>query len=863
MDLLERDEAVASFAHALRDAAAGRGRVLLVRGEPGIGKTALVRHVLATQAEGARVLVAGCDDLATARPLGPFRDLAGQVDEPLASLLRAAPSVDDLFEPLVDELQRPPRPVVLAIDDVHWADEASLDLLAFLLRRLDRLPALLVLTFRDGLEPTHPLRLVLGRIHAPPAVHLDLPPLSPSAVSTLVGDDDPEALWRRTGGNPFLVTALVRHGGDTVPPTVQDAVLAQLAALDAPERALVELAAVVPRSVETAVLDACQPGWEEHGSRPEQRGLLEFRDGAVAFRHELARQAVAEALPAARRRRLHREVLAVLRDLADDPARLVHHAVGADDVTTLLVAGPAAADAAARAGAHRQALQHYERLVRHEDRLDVADRARLWDRYGSELMTADDPTTSRHAWDRALVLYREAGVVEGQARAMNFLSGLAWIQHEPEVSDRYADAAIRLLEEHGVAGHELAQAYARNSGHAMTRWDFDTAIDWAERALAVAEPAGLDVAAANATNMIGTCLVTRGDVDDGLEVLDRSIALAGRIGAHNLVSLGLANASEALLDVARPDLVERYLDHGVDVVDRHETTSVGGYLAGVHARLHAVRAEWDDALEAGLPVWDGGPIEAVNQVVAGLALARALIRTGRRTDEMVTMLGEILTIRPELQYRGPAAALRAEAAWLAGHPAPPELADVLADARACGQPWLLGDLAVWAHRHGRLDVPPGELVEVVAEPHARTLAGDPTGASAAWQVRHHPYEAQLALVEIDDVATVRGAVEAVDLLGAAPLAERLRTRLRELGVRRIPRGPQTTTRENPAGLTDRQLEVLRHVAAGRTNAEIAEALVLSVRTVDHHVSATLAKLGVGSRQEAADRAATLGIVPAG
>src|SRR5690606_1146406 len=102
-----------------------------------------------------------------------------------------------------------------------------------------------------------------------------------------------------------------------------------------------------------------------------------------------------------------------------------------------------------------------------------------------------------------------------------------------------------------------------------------------------------------------------------------------------------------------------------------------------------------------------------------------------------------------------------------------------------------------------------------------------------------------------------------DRLGALPLAARLRQRLRELGVRRIPRGPQPTTRENPAGLTDRQLEVLRHVAAGRTNVEIAEALVVSVRTVDHHVSATLAKLGVAARHDAAELASELGIVPAG
>lgn len=861
MDLLERDAALGVFVHAVREAAAGRGRVLLVRGEAGIGKTAFVRHALATHADGARVLAAGCDDLATARPLGPFRDLAAQVDEPFARLLRGAGAVDALFEPLVDELRRPPRPVVLVVDDAHWADQASLDLLAFAMRRLDRLPALLVLAFRDGLDPSHPLRVVLGRATTTPVVHVDLAPLSPGAVAALGGGADAEVLWRRTRGNPFLVTALAGHGEHGVPPTVQDAVLAELADLAPAERSLVELAAVVPTHVETHVLDACRPGWEAHGVRPEQRGLLELRDGAVGFRHELSRQAVFEALPAAQRRRLHRDVLQALRDRAADPARLVHHAVGADDLETLLDAGPAAARAAARAGAHREALAHYARLVKHDERFEPAERAKLWDDYASELMTADDPDGSHRAWQRAGELYAQAGDVAGRARALSFLSGLAWVRHRPEEADRLADEAERLLESTDGGIRELARAFVGRSGNHMTQWEFDDAVHWARRAIELAEAHGDAVALAYGLNMLGTTMVTRGEVDEGLAALDRSIDLAHREGAHNLVALGHGNAAEALLDAARPDLVPRYLDPGRTAVDHHETASVGGYLAGVHARLHAVRAEWDDAVEAATTVWDGGPVAVVNQVVAGLALARALLRRGERTGEILAMLGEIADLRWELQYLGQVAALRSEAAFLSGAAPPPDLPEVAERARATGQGWMLGDLWVWLHRFGMID--PAAAPADLPEPYARVLAGDPVGASRAWRARGYPYESLLVLVDSDDVETVRGAVEAADLLGVPPLARRLRDRLRELGVRRIPRGPQPATRENPAGLTDRQLEVLRHVAAGRTNAEIAAALVLSVRTVDHHVSATLAKLGVATRREAAELAAGLGIVPIG
>ncbi len=858
MQLVERDEALVAFEQAVRDAAAGRGRVVVVRGEPGIGKTVLVRHALATLADGARVLLATCDDLATARPLGPLRDLGDQLGDELGARLRRGAAADDLFDLVLDELGRS-RPTVLAVDDVQWADEATLDVLSFLVRRLDRLGVLVVLAHRSGLEPDHPLRAVLGRVPASAAVHLDLAPLSPEAVARLADVPDPRGLWRRTGGNPFLVSALVRHGAGGVPPTVQDAVLGELADLEPEERGLVELVAVVPTHVESVVLDACRPGWEAHGTRPELRGLLELDAQALRFRHDIARQAVLESLPSARRRQLHRDVLEALRDGEADPALLVHHAVGADDVATLLEAGPVAARAAAAAGAHRQALQHYERLVPHADAMSLAQRAALWDDYASELMTADDPVASRRAWERARDLSAQVGNRPGQARALGFLAGLATVLHDPQLGEDLLAQALVLLEDLPEPVPELASTYVALSGRHMAQWEFDAAITWARRALAVAEPAGFDVPAAYALVMLGTTLVTRGDVDEGLQALDRGIDLARRVGAHNLVSLGTGNACESLLDVARPDLAAGYLEHARGAVDRHETLAVGGYVAGVHARLHAVRAEWDPAAEAAATVWDGGPVETVNQVVAALALARVWVRRGERTEEAIAVLDEVRARRWELQYCGPAAALLAEQAFLAGGPPPAALADGLAAARACGQGWLLGELAVWAHRFGQLDEPPADL----PEPHLRLLEGDPIGASAAWHVRGHPYEALLVLVDSDDPDTVRDAVARADLLGAPPLADRLRDRLRELGIRHIPRGPQPTTRENPAGLTDRQLEVLRHVLAGRTNTEIAAALVLSVRTVDHHVSATLGKLGVASRHEAAELAAELGILPAG
>jgi DNA-binding CsgD family transcriptional regulator len=172
-----------------------------------------------------------------------------------------------------------------------------------------------------------------------------------------------------------------------------------------------------------------------------------------------------------------------------------------------------------------------------------------------------------------------------------------------------------------------------------------------------------------------------------------------------------------------------------------------------------------------------------------------------------------------------------------------------------GDGWSCGELALWLRRAGELERVPANT----AQPYARSLAGDARGAAAAWSALGFPYDAADALTDGDDDARLE-ALGVFDGFGAARAAAHLRRRLRSDGVQKIPRGPRAASRQAPAGLTPRQAEVLELVATGATNAEIAEQLVISPKTVDHHVSSVLAKLGVGSRREAA-RIALTGELP--
>src|SRR4051812_35070645 len=186
VELLERDGALEALAGARADAARGDGRVVFVTGEPGIGKTSLVTRFVRDLDPGSRVLFGTCDDLSIPRPLGPLRDLVGSVSEPLEQALSAGAASHELQSLLIAELELPPRPTVLVVEDVHWADDATLDSITVLGRRIGSLPALVVLTFRGG-EAADPLRAAVGGIRAEDSLYLELGPLSEGAVFSLAG----------------------------------------------------------------------------------------------------------------------------------------------------------------------------------------------------------------------------------------------------------------------------------------------------------------------------------------------------------------------------------------------------------------------------------------------------------------------------------------------------------------------------------------------------------------------------------------------------------------------------------------------------------------------------------------------------
>jgi DNA-binding CsgD family transcriptional regulator/tetratricopeptide (TPR) repeat protein len=859
--LLERSDQLAVLADAL-GAVGSRagGRLVLLEGEAGIGKTSLAREFAAGLRAPGRVLWGGCEALTTPAPLAPLLDVAEQTGGELATLLAGEATPHEVCNVLIRELNRR-DPTVLVLEDIHWADEATLDVLRLLGRRLDRVQALIVATYRyEQLDRAHPVRLLLGDLAATPGVErLALEPLSPSAVSELAAAQgvDGVDLHRKTNGNPFFVTEVLEVGGQEVPSTVRDAVLARAAGLSVPASEVLEAVAVSPPDLDVSLLEALVGESASALAECLESGMLVSTADRVSFRHELARLAFEESLAPDRRRALHRAALEGLTASPGGPEldRLVHHAEAAGDVEATLRFAPDAAARAAAMGAHREAAAHYERAAHFAELLPIRTRAELLERRSFECYLSGEFDEAISAQRAALACYRELGdrLREGDSlRSLGRLLGFGGRTHESAEACRQAVAVLEALE----PGRELALAYASLAQRCMNWEDSDAARDWSTRALELSESLSDTETAVYALVTLGSSQF-RTDASAGIETLERSLEMARSAGLEDHVGRTFVALAMLPMRTRSFALVERHLEEGLEYCSDRGLDYWWLFLTACRARCELDQGRWEDAAASAGAVAEDPRAWPIPRVYALTVLGLARVRRGDAGGRV--LLDEALAFAGptgELQQIAPAAVARAEAAWLAQSPE-----EVVAGTQPAldlalrtDSTWEAGDLARWRRRCGVVDEIPG-----LREPHASELADDWPRAATLWSELGCPYEAALALAETGDEEAGRRALAELQSLGAEPAAAVVVRRLRDRGVRGLPRGPRASTRENPAGLTARELEVLTLVAEGLRNAEIAERLVVSEKTVDHHVSAVLRKLDVRTRAEATARAVKLGI----
>ena len=845
--LVERDEPLAALRRYLDEDAKAIGRLVVVRGEAGIGKTALVRAFIEDCPADVRIFWGACDGVSTPQPYGPFEDMAEAMGPELRRLLDSNASRNEIGRWLLKRLSTGNRHV-LVIEDIQWADQASLDLLAFLVRRIEPLPVLVVLTHRDGDGAAPNVARILGGVAALPVVRqLPLEPLSRAGVATLAGDSnvDVDELWRITAGNPFYVHEVLDAGVDRIPVSVMDAVRARVERLDERGRRALQVAAVIGVRAEPWLLAAIA-GEDVIGIDDCIRvGLLTKEEG-IAFRHELTRMVVLEDLPVIHGIALHRRALNALeRAGAADAARLAYHAEGSADREAVLRHASSAGRRALATGALHEAIAQFKRALRFGDGLEPVARAEFLEPLSQALYLINDTPEAHATATAAVALRRQAADARPTAADLSFLALVAWANGRAEEAWQAARDAVALVESMGDS-HELGIAYATLGRLGTVEGLDNDGREMSERALRIGRRLDDPEVTAIALASIGDLELTLGD-EHGWASLGESLRIGRAANLPAVVDRALNNLGCAAREWRRFQVA---LDYFRQLEDHAEQSEVDRFSVSVErAAIALAIGDWDLAESCARVSLEAEHMLPVDRGAALIILAQLAVRRGEHGwSSWLEQAGEIIERLPTILLRWPMAAARAEQAWISGSLAPvaAELRDAYAMACRAGHRWAIGELGLWLWRGGALS----ELDEHAEAAYAVAVVRRPREAAAEWERLEMPYEAALSLAVSSDPSDVERAHAKLTRLGATAVAHKVALRLRDLG-RPVPRGPRPRTRSNPRGLTEREWEIARLLGQGLSNAEIADRLVLSPKTVGHHVSSVLAKLNVRRRAEVA------------
>ena len=600
--------------------------------------------------------------------------------------------------------------------------------------------------------------------------------------------------------------------------------------------------------IDTSLLSGRQAALDELRAA----GLLIDEGAGLRFRHEIARLTIAQEISAYRQAEIHAEILsALLVNGSRDDARMAFHAEGAGDEEAVVRHASLAARRAVDLGSHREATAQYERALRWSARAAPSALAELYTGLAEEATLSDRQQTAADADEQALRLWRLLDDRRHEGESLQHYS--LTLKHLCRGDEAVGAAveAIKTLEPLGET-RELARAYATLAAIRMTRNENAAAVDLARRAEALARSLGASDVIADALNTEG-CASAAGPSWVGL--IRRSLELAISCHLPNQAGRAYSNLYGISCDQFQFDQGEDYYRDGLAYCEQNDLDQHSYFLRAARAGVLEHRGRWDEAAAIGVQLLEESSAAPLNQICVQAMIGVIHARRGE-PDVWRALDSAMASAAPtgQPQYEVPTRLARAEAFLTEGRvDEARHEAELAADAAHDTDEWMRGALRRWLARTGS-----GRVVDgAIAEPYRLQESGDHAAAARVWDELGCRLDAALALLDSPDEAELRDALRRLDELGAKATAGLARQKLRLIGARSVPVGPRRATRAHPLGLTPRECEVLDLICERRTNAQIARTLVISAKTVDHHVSAVLAKLGVENREAAADMSRNL------
>lgn len=861
--LIEREDHLKMLADLWHSVHDHGGHIALVYGEAGIGKSSLVERFLSDIKDGSLKAIGLCDPLNTPIPMGAVLEISHK----LLTKQNLNPTHQNEEQPAVllyEQLSSATAPVVVVIEDAHWADQGTLDWLKFIGRRIRALPMLLIVTYRDDeVTPSHPLRSAIGQIPSHYIERIALQPLSAQGIQAwdIPDHTTAEKLLEITGGNPFFLTEILNDSQfascDSVPASVVDAVNARLNRLDPALQHFIEMICCNPATIRTEMLNSLfGDAYLEYLVESTRLQLLVATRGHFRFRHELARLATYTRLSASERQSAHSRLLACLLQESSNKRsidEIVHHALGAQDPQYILEFAPLAAREAARMGAHREAEKYLSAALEYIDHAEPEMAAIIHEEWAYEAgLSLQIDEAVIEARRMAITLWKTLGRMDKVGENLRALSRLHWYRGEAIKASRYAQDAVSVLENEAPSEGK-AMAYAVRAQFHMLQDRMTEAIEWGTKSLDMARQVRAHEVIAHALNTIGTAQLFRGNLE-GETCLRQSLEIALQYHLHEQAARVYTNLSECMIEARQLDKAEKLIKEGIAFDMEHELDSWTYYLIGRHAQLRLEQDQYAEALEIANGALAQDNQTLLMQLPARIARSRALLRTAH-PDAMaaIKQVNEHALQVDEPQYTAVVRATQLEAAFLfndqtlAAH----YYEDVIkiGPSRLSMAKWA--DILFWAYLSGVATF--SDEGRPLPEALNLLLSGQYAAAAASFNTGDAGYQSawcrwlegtEQSITTANNYFIKTNAIQAKHYLH-----QQIKQRNLNITLESVRRGPNSYTRSHPYGLTRKEQIVLGRLIDGASNAAIANDLSRSVRTIENHVSSILTKLSAKNRAE--------------
>ncbi|WP_171037813.1 helix-turn-helix transcriptional regulator [Dyadobacter luticola] len=859
MELIERAEFLTTLHSKFKQTLSDEGHCIFVTGEPGIGKTTLVNAFCKEIKPDYKTYWGTCDALYSPRPLAPLYDLLIQLGKGFSEVHTDAEDRTSLFLSVLQELHKERKGMVVVFEDIHWADEATLDFIKFLGRRIGQLKCLFILTYRDDeVHARHPLRNVLGQLYSHSFTKFQLAPFSRAIVEKLAAEKgySGEEVYNITGGNPFYVTEILASYSNGVPENVRDSILSVYHQQEDDTKTLWEMLSIFPAGFELKYLEQIQPRYREavkycFGSR-----ILIVRDGLIFFKHQLYSQTIEASLSPLLRIALNKQILAMFLEVFEqnqEIERIVHHAKNAGSDELIARYAPIAAEKSALAGAHADAARLYCLAIECEKFIGKEKLAAYHELYAYECYLIHQNKEAIAYTERALEFWQEQQDAEKIGKNLRFLSRLWWYEGNRAQAEKLGIRAVNELQ-NAPASRAKAMAYSNMAALKMLADQTDECLAWGQKASHLAREIDDQETLAHALNSIGSALMTdHQSVAEGMSYLQESLQIALEYAFHEHAARAYTAIGSNAISMKLYDVAREHLDLGIAYCQERDMDSLRLYMVGYKARLNLETGAWDEAFKLAQSLLQTEDLLPVIKI--GSLITIGLLKLRRGEDGALDLLSEAKTIAfdtMELHRIVPALSALLEYEWLLGTSlietaVLDQAVDMIRQVKKITDD---NKLYFWLKRARR---------DYVLTKEIDGQYTNEKGAAAYWERTGCPYEYALTLFEGDE-EDMRKGLKMVEELGAERVYQKLRQSMRSEGVKKIPRGKRLSTRSNAAQLTSRELDVLQLLQTGMQNKEIAEKLFISAKTVDHHISAILLKLNVGTRSKAVNEALSMGIL---